>query len=146
MTEKIFGMLGLMRRASAIVPGEDKAAEAVRAGKGKLLLLAEDVADNARRKAENFSAGRSVALVPLPFDRAALGDALGLGSCSVAAVTDLGFANALMKELAARDPEKYRSIAQETERRCEKAARRKKETAARRASKRNEKRRTEAGA
>ncbi len=125
MTEKIFGMLGLMRRASAIVPGEDKAAEAVRAGKGKLLLLAEDVADNARRKAENLSAGRSVALVPLPFDRAALGDALGLGSCSVAAVTDLGFAQAFADLLAAQWPERYAELAESVRQRKEKADRRK---------------------
>ena len=48
----MLGLLGLMRRAGAISPGEDQAAEAVRAGKGKLLLLASDVSDNARRKAE----------------------------------------------------------------------------------------------
>ena len=33
MTEKILGLLGLMRRASAIAPGEDSAQDAVKAGK-----------------------------------------------------------------------------------------------------------------
>ena len=125
MREKMLGLLGLMRRASAISPGEDQAAEAVRAGKGKLLLLASDVSDNARRKAENLAAGRSVEPVPLPFDRETLGAALGLGSCSVAAVTDLGFAEAFAGLLAVQWPEDYGPLAQRVRERREKAARRK---------------------
>ena len=125
MREKMLGLLGLMRRASAISPGEDQAAEAVRAGKGKLLLLASDVSDNARRKAENLAAGRSVEPVPLPFDRETLGAALGLGSCSVAAVTDLGFAEAFAGLLAAQWPEDSGPLAQRVRERREQAARRK---------------------
>ena len=144
MEDKALGLLGLMRRAGAIAIGLDNTADAVRAGRARLLLLSRDAADHARRKAENLSNGRSVLTVELPYTREELADSLGVSGCAAAAVTDLGFANALMKELADRDPERYRSIAQETERRCEKAARRKKETAARRVSKRNVKRRTEA--
>ena len=51
MREKALKLLGLMRRANAIQPGEDRAGEAVQAGKAKLLLLASDAADNARRRA-----------------------------------------------------------------------------------------------
>ena len=40
MREKILNLLGMMRRANAITIGEDKAAEVLRAGKAKLLLLA----------------------------------------------------------------------------------------------------------
>ena len=125
MKEKILGLLGLMRRAGAIAPGEDQSAEMVRAGKGKLLLLSADVSDNARRKAENLAAGRSVELVPLPFDRTELGGALGLGSCSTAAVTDLGFAEAFAGQLAAQWPDDYRDLAERVRVRKEKAARRK---------------------
>ena len=144
MEDKALGLLGLMRRAGAIAIGLDNTADAVRAGKARLVLLSTDAAENARRKAEALTNGRSAQTVVLPYTREELADCLGVSGCAAAAVTDLGFANALMKELADRDPERYRSIAQETERRCEKAARRKKETAARRVSKRNVKRRTEA--
>ena len=144
MADKALGLLGLMRKASAIEIGVDNASDALRAGRAKLLLVSCDAADNARRKLAHLSVGRRALTIPLSYTREELADCLGVSGCSAAAVTDVGFANALMKELAARDPEKYQSIAQETERRCEKAARRKKETAARRGSKRNEKRRTEA--
>ena len=125
MRETILRLLGLMRRASAISPGEDSAGDMVRAGKAKLLLFAADVSENARRKAENAAAGRNVALVPLPFEREELGGALGLGSCSLAAVTDLGFADALMQLLSAQWPEKYGETAAAVRERSEKANRRK---------------------
>jgi ribosomal protein L7Ae-like RNA K-turn-binding protein len=125
MREKILNLLGLMRRANAITVGEDKTAEIVRAGKAKLLLLSADASDNAVRKAENLANGRNVQLLRLPFDRAELGGALGIGGCSVAAVTDLGFASAWMKLLAAQWPEEFARAAEAVESRREKADRRK---------------------
>ena len=125
MREKILNLLGMMRRANAITIGEDKASEIVRAGKAKLLLLASDASDNAVRKAENLANGRNVQLLPLPFDREELGKALGVGSCSVSAVTDLGFAAAWMKLLAAQWPGEYAEAAQAVQERAEKAAKRK---------------------
>ena len=124
MREKILNLLGMMRRANAITIGEDKAAEVLRAGKAKL-LLASDVSDNAARKAENLANGRNVQLLSLPFSREELGAALGIGGCSVAAVTDLGFASAWMKLLAAQWPERYAEAAKAVEDRREKAVRRK---------------------
>ena len=125
MREKILNLLGMMRRANAITIGEDKAAEIVRAGKAKLLFLASDVSENAARKAENLANGRNVQLLSLPFDREELGGALGVGGCSVAAVTDLGFASAWMKLLAAQWPEQYAEAAKAVEDRRDKAVRRK---------------------
>ena len=125
MREKILGLLGLMRRAGAIALGEDNSLEAVRAGKGKILILASDVSDNARRRADNVSAGRSVEMVELPCSREELGGALGLNVCSVAVVTDLGFAEALAKLLVDADPEKYADMASRVRDRREKAVRRK---------------------
>ena len=125
MREKILNLLGMMRRANAITIGEDKAAEIVRAGKAKLLLLASDVSENAARKAENLANGRNVQLLSLPFSREELGAALGLGGCSIAAVTDLGFASAWMKLLAAQWPEQFADAAKAVEDRREKAVRRK---------------------
>jgi len=87
MEDKALGLLGLMRRASAIELGEDNSAAAVKAGKAKLLLLSSDVSDSARRKAESFSFGRSVLLVPLHYTREELGAALGVKSCAMAALT-----------------------------------------------------------
>ena len=141
MRERTLKFLGLMRRANALQVGENNAGEAVRAGKAKLLLLAADASDNAKKRAESFTGGRSCLLLPLPFTKEELGDALGQGGCSMAAVTDLGFANALIKRLEELDPERYREAAAEVARRLSRAERRKQETA-RESKKRNGKRRT----
>lgn len=144
MTDKTTGMLGLMRRAQAIEPGEDRAGSAVKAGKAKLLLLAADASDNAAKRADGYTMGRNVPIVPLPYSKIELGAALGMGTCAMAAVTDIGFAEALMKDLALKDPERYQELAQQTAQRNDKAKRRKQEAAAHKRNKRSGKRRTKA--
>lgn len=141
MKEKILKFLGLMRRANALQVGENNAGEAVRGGKAKLLLLASDASENAKKRAESFVGGRSCLLLELPFTKEELSSALGLGGCSMAAVTELGFANALIKRLQELSPETYAETAAEVSRRFSRAERRKSETAKER-SKRNGKRRT----
>ena len=143
MEDKALGLLGLMRRARAVEPGTDGACDAVRDGKAKLLILSADVGDNARRKAENVSNGRRVLVQSVHYTRAELASAFGLADCSMAAVTDIGFANALAKCLAAHDAARYGELSAELARRSEKAARRKREKTQRADSKRNGKRRTE---
>ena len=143
MEDKALGLLGLMRRARAVEPGTDNACDAVRDGKAKLLILSADINDNARRKAENVSNGRRVLVQPIHYTRAELASAFGMADCSMAAVTDIGFANALAKILAANDAERYGALSAELEKRNEKAVRRKREKTQRADSKRNGKRRTE---
>ena len=144
MEDKALGLLGLMRRAGAVEIGTDSACDAVHAGKARLLILSADIADNALRKAENAANGRRVLVLPVHYTRAELAAALGVGDCSMAAVTDLGFANAFVKAMAAAAPEQYAEAAQELDKRNAKAVRRRKEKADRALSKRNGKRRTEA--
>jgi len=143
MEDKALGLLGLMRRARAVEIGTDSACDTVNAGKAKLLLLSADIADNARRKADNAANGRRVLVLPIHYTRAELAAALGVGDCSMAAVTDLGFANAFVKTLASASPEQYGEAAQELDKRNARAARRRKEKTDRADSKRNGKRRTE---
>lgn len=144
MREKALNLLGLMRKANAIAIGEANAGNATRAGKTKLLLIAADASDNARRRAEGFTAGKRTISVQLPFTKEEVSTHVGVSGCSMAAVTDIGFANALMKLLATGWPEDYEGTAQEIALRLSKAERRKAETAAHERNKRNGKRRTNA--
>jgi ribosomal protein L7Ae-like RNA K-turn-binding protein len=142
VSDKILNMLGMMRRANAIQIGETNTGAIVRGGKAKLLLLAADASDNAKSRAEGFARGRSVLTVVLPYTKDEISASVGLNGCSMAAVTDMGFANALMKALAAMQPDVYSELAQETDTRFQKAQRRKKEAAAHERNKRIGKRRT----
>lgn len=140
MTDRCMGLLGLMRRANALALGEDSTGDAVRAGRARLLLIAADASDNARRRAMGYAEGRSVIPLELPYTKGEISAAVGAGGCSMAAVTDMGFANALMALLSQAQPDKYSAAAEETARRCAKAQRRRRETAQER-NKRNGKRR-----
>lgn len=139
---KILNMLGLMRRANAIQIGETNTGSAVRAGKGKLLLMAADASDNAKGRAQGFARGRNITTVSLPYTKEEISAAIGVSGCSMAAVTDLGFANALMKALSEAAPEVYSEAAGEVEERLQRAQRRKSEADAHRRNKRFGKRRT----
>lgn len=141
MREKTLNLLGLMRKANAIAVGETNTGGAVRAGKAKLLLLAANASDNARSRARGFTHGRDVVTVTLPFTKDEIAAHVGVSSCAMAAITDIGFANAFMKSLAAAVPEGYDESTAEIQRRFEKADRRKKEAAAHEKNKRIGKRR-----
>lgn len=141
MREKTLNLLGLMRKANAIAVGETNTGGAVRAGKAKLLLLASDASDNARSRARGFTHGRDVVTVTLPFTKDEIAAHVGVSSCAMAAITDIGFANAFMKSLAAAVPEGYDESTAEIQRRFEKADRRKKEAATHEKNKRIGKRR-----
>lgn len=141
MREKTLNLLGLMRKANAIAVGETNTGGAVRAGKAKLLLLAADASDNARSRARGFTHGRDVVTVTLPFTKDEIAAHVGVSGCAMSAITDIGFANAFMKSLAAAVPEGYDESTAEIQRRFEKADRRKKEAAAHEKNKRIGKRR-----
>ena len=119
MREKLLRLLGLMRRANALAVGETNTGSCARAGKAELLLLARDASDNARKRAEGFAAGHGVETVELPFTKEEFSSAVGVNGGSMAAITDLGFANALLKALAAEEPERYAALALETQARYE---------------------------
>ena len=143
MSSKGLELLSMMRKANAIQIGEQNTGSAMRDGKAKLLVLAADASDNARSRAEGFSRGRSALTVPLPYTKEELSEALGTGGCSMAALTDMGFSNALMQELCKDAPDIYGPTAEETQQRLQKARRRKTEKEAHERGRRNGKRRTD---
>ena len=126
MSERLLNLLGLMRKAGAIEPGEANSGNVCRAGKAKLLILASDASDNARRRAECFVNGRSTVLAEVPYTKDELAFKLGATACSMAAITDLGFANAFMKGLSGEYPDKYTDKADALSRKLEKTNRRRK--------------------
>lgn len=122
--------LGIMRKAGKLETGETDAGAAVKAGKAKLLFLAQDASDNARRRAETFVYGRSTPLTRLPYTKEAISSRVGKAGCAMAAITDLGLAAAFSAALAESDPETYGTLAGQLAAQKEKAETRKQEAAA----------------
>ena len=142
MNDKALNLLGLMRKANYIEIGETNTGSAVRDGKARLLLLASDASENAVHRAEGFTNGRNTITVTLPYTKEEISASVGVSGCSMAAITDMGFANALIKTLSEKQPEVYGAVLAETEQRLNKQERRKTETQAHERNKRNGKRRT----
>ena len=142
MTDKALKLLGLMRPAGAIEIGADRAADAARAGKARVLLLASDATETAERKAAYALEGKSAPICKLPFTRQELSEALGVGDCTMAAITDMGFAEAFVKTLAAEDPDGFAATAAALTAKNEKMRRRRSEKGTKGKAKTNGTRRT----
>lgn len=126
MSSNALGYLGLAKKAGSLAVGETNSGAAVRAGKGRVLLLASDASPNAKHRAEGFVNGTQTPLVVLPFTKGDLSEATGTGGCSMVAFTDVGLASVFMAALAEKEPS-FMDTAQLLSERNEKALKRKRE-------------------
>ena len=117
--------LGLAMKAGKVELGEEYIAMAARAGKARVILTASDAGDSAVTRAQNASAAHCP-VAALPYDKEALGAALGKGPVSVAAVTDISFASAFIDKLSA-EHEGYLDVRAALDLRNEKALERQRE-------------------
>ena len=99
----ILSMLGLAKKAGRVEIGEEPVGAAARAHDARLILLASDAADNTLRRARHFAEAGACLLTQIPATKDELGSAVGRTSCAMLAVTDIGFADAVAKKLAALD-------------------------------------------
>ena len=100
---RIAGYLGLAQRAGKIAAGDSAAKTALIKGKACLLVLAEDAADSVKDDLTAL-AGEEVPLLLWP-DKADLGLVVGKSRRGALALTDEGFARAILKVLAAEGNE-----------------------------------------
>ncbi|NCC68965.1 MAG: 50S ribosomal protein L7 [Clostridia bacterium] len=126
---KALNYIGIAKKAGAIEIGETNAGAAIRAGKGRVLVVAADASDNAKHRAENFVYGRQTPLVILPFTKSELSEVSGTGGCSMAAFTDVGLAAFFMAALAENEPS-FRETAELLAQKNNKALMRKREALA----------------
>ena len=98
-------LLGIARKAGKLELGEEPTGAAARARQAKLILVARDAADNTFRRVRHFADAGNVLWVSVPFTKAEMGSAVGRTSCAMLAVMDPGLAAAMVKKLAAEDPE-----------------------------------------
>ena len=105
---KSLGLLAISRKGGNLTVGEEQVGAVARAGRARLLLVASDASEHTVRRARSFVAGTAQPLLRLPFTKDELGDALGVSSCAMAAITDVRLAQAFVKTLG--EPEKYAEL------------------------------------
>lgn len=128
--DKSLGLLAISRKGGNLVLGEEAVGAAARAGRARLVLLAGDAGPHTVRRAKSFVAGTSQPLLTLAYDKDTLGDALGITSCAVAAITDVRLAQAFVRTLG--EPEKYADLLQELDVRVKRVEKRRAEEKAHR--------------
>ncbi len=132
--DNVLSLLGLARKAGRLAIGEEPVGAAARARDARLILLARDASDNSARRAARFAEAGDCLLARIPADKVALGAAVGRASCAMLAVTDVGFADAIGKRLAALDAARYGALSERLRLKADRAA------ARRRAQQRRDKR------
>lgn len=105
MLDKSVGLIGMMRKANAIRMGEQNTEISIKKGEAILILVAEDSSQNAVKRANGFSAAGSIPWVQIPITKEQLSDITGKTGCAMAAVTDAGFASALLRSFSSEEYE-----------------------------------------
>ncbi|MCD8144796.1 MAG: ribosomal L7Ae/L30e/S12e/Gadd45 family protein [Oscillospiraceae bacterium] len=103
----ILNLVSLTRKAGKLEVGEEPTAAAARSRQAKLILVAQDAADNTYRRVRHLGDSGNVTWVSVPYTKAQLGHAIGRGETAVMAVMDIGLAAAIVRGLAQDDPEKF---------------------------------------
>ena len=101
LKNKFFSMLSLCQRAGRLVSGELPCENAVKSGKAKLLIIAEDASANTKKKFENAAFAHKTECIVMG-NKIELGQTIGKDRRSSVAITDEGFAQQL-KKLACPD-------------------------------------------
>lgn len=127
--DKVLSLLGLAKKAGQLESGEEPVGAAARARNARLILLASDAADNTVRRARHFADAGQCLLAWIPATKDELGGAVGRTSCAMLAVTDVGFAEAVAKKLAALDTERYGELAEKLSVKAVRAVARRREQA-----------------
>ena len=89
-------MIGLATKAGAVTSGEFSVDKAIKAGKARLVIIADDASDRTKK---GFKDSCSFYRVPLVIykDKETLGHSMGKFRASLA-ILDMGFADSLLKK------------------------------------------------
>ena len=127
MIGQMLSMLGLAKKAGLVEIGEEPVGAAARARKARVILVAQDAGPSSQRRAFSFAETGACLCLTVPADKDALGRALGRTSVAMCAVTEIGFAGAVVKKLAAMDPERYGAAAAQLDIKAQRAMERRAE-------------------
>ena len=117
-------MMGLALKAGRVEVGEEPVGAAARAKKARVIFIAGDAAASSVRRAMSFAESGSCLALQIDATKDRLGHALGRTSVAMAAVTEIGFAESIVKKLAALDEERYRPAAEQLAVKAQRAAQR----------------------
>lgn len=103
-------ILGLAKKAGKLETGEDSIWNVCSSGTARLLVMASDLSESARKRAELMLSSCKAVRVDTDYTMTDLGSSVGKGPVSMAAITDAGLAALFGKKLCEEFPGRYDSI------------------------------------
>ena len=97
-TDSVLRMIGLAAKAGKVVSGEFMTENAVKSKEAYLVIIAQDVSNNTRKKFGNMCSCYKVEMCEYA-DKDALGHAIGKEFRASLAVIDKGLAQAVLKKM-----------------------------------------------
>lgn len=94
MCERFMHMLGLAERAHAVRSGALACEQAMRKGQARLIVLAEDAADEVKLAFATRAHSRGIKIITVP-SKTELGNAIGKSPRAALIITEAGFAQRL---------------------------------------------------
>ena len=95
---KAMALIGLAQKAGKVASGEFSSEKAVKEGKAKLVIVAEDASDNTKKKFNNMCTYYEVPYFLLG-DKIQLGNAIGKEFRASLAIVDENLAKAIKKQI-----------------------------------------------
>lgn len=123
--DKAMNYMALARKAGLIELGEEPVGAASRAQHARLVVVARDASDHTWRRAKSFVAGTGQECISVPYSKDEMGLAVGRQSLAIAAFTDPALALAFVKALP--DPEKYKEVTENLDKRTKRIRQRRAE-------------------
>lgn len=131
--------LGIAKKAGLLETGEENTRLAVKKGKARLLIVASDSSENAKKRAEGFVWESGLPITPVPYTKAEISSLTGKAGCSMAVILDAGLASSFAAALFQEYGEQYGELAEDLKQRLEAEKRVKQRSAANSAGKRRRK-------
>ncbi len=100
MLQKIKSLLGFASKAGKISSGGEQVIRSVRMGKAWLVILAEDVSENSKKRIKDKCKYYEVELIEI-MQRDELSKCIGKKNKTCVAINDKGFAESIMKNYEA---------------------------------------------
>jgi len=101
MDESIYRLIGLAFRAGKVLTGHDEIIRTLKEGKGRLLIVTEDISGKARKEYVSFAEEREVGIKEFGL-KEKLGHAVGKTARPAVLVTEAGFANTISSKIEQR--------------------------------------------
>lgn len=99
IADRALSMLGIAMKAGKVASGEYQTEHAIKSGKAKLVIIAEDASDNTKKMFESMCAHYGVRQICYG-SKESLGHNIGKEFRASLAVTDRGLAQAILQKMA----------------------------------------------